>query len=150
MSSGIQYGGEFYGMRGSYFLGCNRHDSVWKTGKQSIYFWNLLASRDLELNRAIFFAHGARCNCNSPVMIASGYQALPTNPPNATMEQDRRDDSDATLQSLAMGESGTKRSLQERQSVKSSGRWLFLLILLQLVHDSPRRNDWNRLVSFKR
>jgi len=59
-------------------------------------------------------------------MVASGYQALPTNPPNTTTEEDRRDDSDATLQNLAMGESGTKRSLQERQSVKSSGRWLFL------------------------
>ena len=75
-----------------------------------------------ELNRPVFFAHGA----TTPVMIASGYQALPTHPPNATTEEELRDDSDATLRSLAMGESGTKRSLQERQSVKSSGRWLFV------------------------
>ena len=58
-------------------------------------------------------------------MIASGYQVLPTNPPNTTIEEHRRDDSDAALRSLAMGESATKRRLQERQSVKSSGRWLF-------------------------
>ena len=69
------------------------------------------------------FLEVARFLTRRLVMIASGYQALPTNPPNTSTEQDRsRDDLDATLRSLAVEEYGTKRSLQERQSVKSSGR----------------------------